>query len=40
MLRDLIMMERGLSGNTANALDPLRFFLYAGMVMAREGPSL
>jgi len=30
MLRGLIMMERGLCGNTANALEPLRFFLYAG----------
>jgi hypothetical protein len=40
MLRNLIMMERGLSGNTANASDPLGFFLYAAMVMARVGPLL
>ena len=40
MLRNPILMERGLSGNTANALDPLRFFLYAGTVLAREGLSL
>jgi hypothetical protein len=40
MLRDPMMMERGLSENTANALVPLRFFLYSGMTMAREGPPL
>ncbi len=37
MLRDLIMMERGLSGNTANALEALRFSLYGNMVLLREG---